>query len=167
MELLDLKLSDKGLNEGQAKKYPKYEPFPGKLLSEKGLLKISTSRYDKPLAYRDVICNVTNGGFFHTNSEENPWAIVKLQGKCKVSGIVLVNRWESNKHRQVPLHVSVSTDNKEWKEIYTSDKVQDVWRVDLGTPVEAKFVKVEVKRPEGKKDCFHLRNILVYGETLY
>lgn len=167
-EMLSLTLSDKSLNEGLLKNYPKFEDFPGKVLSEKGLLQVSTTcGYDTPVSYRDVIRKVEGGGFFHTNSEENPWAIVKLPAKGKVSGIVIVNRWEGSQGRQVPLHVSLSTDGKTWQEVYTSDKAKDVWRVVLDTPVEAGYVKVEVKHPEGKRDYFHVRNILVYGEPLY
>lgn len=167
-EMLSLTLSDKSLNEGLLKNYPKFEDFPGKILSEKGLLQVSsTCGYDTPVSYRDVIRKVEGGGFFHTNSEENPWAIVKLPAKGKVSGIVIVNRWDGSQGRQVPLHVSLSADGKIWQEVYTSDKVQDVWRVTLDTPVESGYVKVEVKHPEGKRDYFHVRNILVYGEPLY
>jgi hypothetical protein len=151
---------------------PSYEVFPGKLVSADSMLQLSTydRRSDTPLVYEAVLRADPPGGFFHTASEENPWAQVILPGKVALSGLVVVNRWENKGYaaRQVPLFVSVSEDGKEWTEIFTSEEPSEVWRVDLnGRGVDAKYVKLEARHHADKKQPFHLRNILVYGTPYY
>ncbi len=151
------------LNSRQLKSYPVIEPLPGMLLSAGGVLKTSSSsKYDKPWLYEGVL--LPQGGYFHTNKEKNPWAIVVLPQKSDISGIIIVNRWENKNYRQsaVPLEVAVSADGKKWSQIFTSDKPDSIWRIDLtGKKISAKYIKVSTKHD--KAQYFHLRNILVYG----
>ena len=85
-----LKPEDVHLNAAQAAAVPKYEPFPGELLSKDGLLQTSSAcQYDRPLSYAQVLSGGF-GGYFDTNNEEKPWAQVQLPGEAELSGIVLL-----------------------------------------------------------------------------
>lgn len=157
------------LNEQQRAAFPAIPPFPGQLLSEKGLLKTSSvGQYDKPLAHPGVLRGDGFGGYFDTNAEDSPSAIVQLPGDAELTGIAIANRYEfpSELDWAVPFEVSISADGKTWSEIATFDRAQPSYRVDLtGKDVKARFVKV--MRLSGKKERFHLRNILVFGKPLY
>jgi len=149
------------LSGQQLKNYPKIEKMPGACVSSRGLLKISSvSKSDTPLQYAGVLDET--GGFFHTGNEKNPWAVVQLPSECKLTGIVIVNRFESNQKRQIPLKVLISEDEKTWTEVFTTNKVQGSWTIPLNGDTRARFIKVEASHE--KPEPFHLRNILVYGK---
>lgn len=164
-----LQPGDISLSPEQAKNFPKVQPFAAPLLSGDGILRTSSNiGEDRPLSYAAMLRGVGLGGFFHTNSEENPWAQVQLPGNAKLSGIVLVNRYEAAQDRQIPLKVSTSLDGKTWTEVARFDKAENVFRVDFqGKTVEAKYVRVERVPTPGRRDFFHLRAILIYGQKLY
>ena len=160
---------DVHLNAQQAAAFPTFEPLPGELLSAGGLLKQSSAcQYDRPLSFRQLLAGEKFGGYFDTNGEDAPWAIVQLPGDAELSGIVLVNRYEYEPESAwvAPLRVSVSTDGKTWTPVANFDQVQSLYRIALsGKAVRARFVKAE--RLPGKTDRFHLRGFMVYGKKLY
>lgn len=162
-----LQPGDVHFNPQQAAAFPKFDPFPGDVLSKDGLLRISSVEgADRPLSYRALLSKSAFGGIFHTGAEDNPWAQVQLAGDAELSGIVLVNRYEACAERQAPLKVSISTDGKAWTEVAAFDKQQPVFRVDLqAKKPRARYVRVE--RPAGRRDCLHFRNMLIYGRKLY
>ncbi len=164
-----LRPADVFLSPEQLKAFPKVEPFPGQLLSAAGILRTSSADgNDRPLSYRAILQGTGFGGFFHTHSEENPWAQVQLPGNASISGIVVVNRYEADSGRQVPLKISVSKDGAAWTPVATFDKAENMFRADLaGKNTEAKFVRVERTKIPGRRDPFHLRSILIYGKKLY
>jgi hypothetical protein len=137
--------------------------FPGVLLSEGGLLKLSsTSGWDRPLLHAAVL--VPSLGFFHTGGGANPWAEVTLPKLGEPSGIIIVPVG-GNSSRHVPMQVSVSEDGKQWTAVWKTDKIEPFWRIDLaGRRLRVKYVKVE--RTGDNADVFHLRGILVYGRLL-
>ena len=158
-------ISDLGQRYLKPIKLPKYIPFPGELLSENGLIKISsTSKHDTPLQHRGVLR--PEGGFFHTNKDEHPWVIARLAKIGELSGIVIINRTvKKYQTRQIPMVVSISEDGQQWQEIWETDKNQDVWRIDLlSQKLRAAYIKIETKKDA--PDYFHLHNILVYGKRL-
>lgn len=161
--------SDVRLAPEQARVFPKIDPFPGRLLSSDGLLRISSRHAeDAPLSYAALLNGSGVGGFFHTNPEINPWAQVQLPGNAVISGIELVNRFEMCSDRQIPLKVSVSSDGKQWVEVATFTQVDKTYRVDLRNKnIQAQFVRVERPAQAGRNDYFHLRGILIYGKKLY
>jgi len=160
-------VAERYLNADQARAWPALVAFPGKLVSADGVLKVSSASSDKPLLHRALLRDGPGGGFFHTGDEKQPWALVILPGPARLSGVVLVNRYEACQDRQVPLKVAVSEDNKKWSEVALLDKVETVWRIDLSadTP-RAKYVRLSVDNGD-KPRPFHLRNVLVYGQPLY
>ena len=171
-----LKPEDVHLNAVQAAAVPKHRAFPGKLLSKDGMLRTSSAcQFDRPFSYSQVLSGGF-GGWFDTNSEEKPWAEVQLAGDARLSGIVLLNRYEYASTQDefqwaAPLKVQVSPDGKTWTEIASFDKAEAVFTVDLkGKNIRARYVRVErlpngdKKKPPGR---LHLRSFLVYGQPLY
>lgn len=144
------------------------KPFPGYLLSKKGIIKLSsTSKHDDVFAHRGITGNLKRGGFFHTGKENNPSVTVELEGKGALSGITIVNRDEYQK-RQVPLLVEISTDGKKWTKVFSTTKPAPYWNINLrGKNKTARYVRASVKHPDGKKEFFHLRGIFVYGKKLF
>lgn len=141
--------------------------FKTPLLSDRGLLQISTtSGYDSPEKYLSVIDGGPNGSF-HTGKEKNPWAIVTLPGDAMIDAIYIRNVCTQNNRRAVPLVVSVSEDKVKWKEVFRSDKAENEWKIDLSKKkVKAKYIKAE--RLDGAaEDFFHLTKFQVHGKKLY
>jgi hypothetical protein len=157
-------------NKKQASEFPAAEPFAGVLLSKDGLLKISSNGNTlTTLSHRDALTEDPLGGIFITKKEKKPWAEVVLAGPAELSGIVLINRYETGQNNQVPLTVSVSADGKKWKEIYKSDKTENVWRIPLEGVKDAeriRYVRVMVDHGD-KSEYFHMRGFRVYGKKLY
>ena len=153
-----------------ADKFPVAEPFSGELLSQYGLLQ-SSSEYGglSPLSHHAVLCDKAPGGIILTQEEVRPWIQLVLAGPSKLSGIVLVNRYEDYQNRQVPMTITVSSDGKQWKEVTKLDKVQPVWRVSLENNQDCdrvRYIRVMVDHGSNKK-YFHLRGFRVYGTKLY
>lgn len=141
---------------------------PPNLLSAGGMLvTTSTSRWDKPMQYRSAL-TAGDEGFdyaFHTDSEENPAAIVILPGLSEIESVRVVNR-PSSSVRQVPLEIWVSEDGKEFAQVYRSEEPKREWLAELDAPVKAKYVMV-CRAAGDRKDYFHLKKIQVYGKKLY
>ncbi len=141
--------------------------FPAPLLSKDGMLQVSsTSHWDRPERYRRLLDASDPGDFaFHTESETAPWAQVALPGMAEISGIYIANRGAYD--REVPLAVQVSADGKTWQEIFTSTQPLRDWKIDLaGRGIRAQYIRA-LRRPEAKKEPFHLRKLQVYGKKLY
>ena len=145
------------------------EDFGGKILSDKAMMKISTSGgFDYPNVYPFCLDTTRDvDRTFHTDNETSPWAIVTLPGMSEITGILVAPNRGYYRDRNVPIMVWVSENGTDWTEVFTSAKLEPEWRIDLrSAPVKAKYVKVG-RVPEFKKDCFHLGKILIYGKPLY
>lgn len=161
------------LNAQQLAARPKFEPFPGTLLSATGMLRTSSASYDTPLSYEQVLGG-GELGYFDTANEAKPWAKVTLAGDGELSGIVLVSRYEYLPEQQwdVPLKVEVSTDDKTWTQVALIEKADQVYRIDLrGKAIRARYIRIERQPgPDAAKPNngrLHMRNFLVFGKKLY
>ena len=94
--------------------------------------------------------------------------MVTLRGPVEVRGVLVENNGAGqNRHRQVPIEVELSEDGETWRNVYRSEEIRPVYRVDLrSAPVRAKYVRVR-RTPGAKDEFFHLNKILVYGRKLY
>ena len=139
--------------------------LPGELLSERGLLRLSsTSSWDHPEAYRAVIDGKSPIGNFHTGNEKAPWAEVVLPGMAEVSGVWLMNRGDQNNGRLPPFTVEVSEDGKAWHAVADSEKTQGEYTF---TFAPAKATRVRVVCHPKDKTYLHLRKFCVFGKPLY
>ena len=93
---------------------------------------------------------------FHTN-DKDPWFIVTLKSPADIKIIYIQNR-VGLAERVKGLTVSVSSDQKTWKEIWKAADVQPEWTIDLKTPEKAQYIKFELKNT-----FLHLNNVRIYG----
>ncbi|MBK1825616.1 hypothetical protein [Haloferula rosea] len=144
---------------------PDYEPFDGELLSAGGILTVSTtSRWDRPEEHAALLG--PGIGFFHTNAEVRPHAIVQLSKLGELSGLVVIeNSWGHNANRIMPFKVSVSEDGETWTEVGRLEKHEKVWRLPLDERA-ARVAYVKIERDDDRKEVFHLHGIHVFGRRL-
>ena len=93
---------------------------------------------------------------FHTNDQE-PWFIVTLKSPADIKIIYIQNR-VGVEERAKGLTVSVSSDQKTWKDIWKATDVSPEWTIDLKTPEKAQYIKFELKGA-----FLHLNNVRIYG----
>ena len=98
-----------------------------------------------------------NAFAFHTNNLE-PWFIITLKSPAKIKLIYIQNRVGGGEERAMGLTISVSNDQKTWKEIWKAADVQPEWTIDLKTPEKAQYIKFELKNT-----FLHLNNVRIYG----
>lgn len=139
------------------------EPFPGKLLSSGGSLKVQAAgnRYDNPLSHWGVL--EKQGGSCHTSGAE-PWIEVRLKDFGELSGIVLMDsKSNSYSSRSGNARILVSVDGKEWKEVAKTDGGSKQWRrIDLSElQPRAGWIRIE-----GAHDCLHFSRICVFGKKI-
>ncbi len=96
----------------------------------------------------------------HTDMTE-PWFIIILKEPASIKTIYIQNRPDGSQERALGLTVSVSEDQKTWKEIWKAADVRAEWTIDLKTPEKAKFLKFEL--PRGEASYLHLNNVRIYG----
>ncbi len=143
---------------------PKWEPFPGKLVSQGGLLYTSSSAHDDPTSHWGVL--EPTGGRFHTNNEENPWAVVEMPKTAYITGVVAISTSGQNVRRLHDMKVQYSESGRDddWHEAgaFPAPSARVINRLDLQeSKPRARFIRII---RGGGKDFFHLNAILVYGE---
>ena len=141
-------------------KMPSFEPFPGKLASEKGVVWMSsTSQWDKPHEHPGLL--TPEGGTFHTAKDTDAFVAVELPRQVYVTGVVLVGT-PGNLHRCNNMKVQVSENGTDWTDVHDFGPCKErVMRSDLGgkKPV-ARYVRI---LRQGGPEFFHLNGIYVYG----
>lgn len=145
---------------------PDFKPFPGKLVSEGGLMRASsTSRYDSPACHPGVLTKA--GGKFHTGKDAEAWVMVELPKLANVTGVVAIQfAANANWGRQNGTQVQYSETGKadDWHDVGTKiDKAnQRELRFDLtGEKPRAKFIRLLRKQPNA--EFYHFNGIFVYG----
>jgi hypothetical protein len=93
--------------------------------------------------------------FFGTQEEDKPWIVFDLGRVTQVSRFEIQNR-EDFTDRAVPLVVSVSTDQKNWKDLVRRKDEFDTFRMSF-PPVQARWVKLWVD----KRTHFHLQRVRI------
>ena len=99
---------------------------------------------------------------FHTDNKE-PWFIVTLKAPAEIKKIYIQNRVDVCQERAKGLTISVSNDQKTWKEIWKITDIQPEWNIELKAPEKAQFIKFELPRSGGEDGCLHLNNVRIYG----
>lgn len=154
-------LVSEGFRKGEGN-MPRFEPFPGKLASQGGVIwTSSTSKFDKPCAHHGVL--EPYGGSFHTAKDKDAFVGVMLPRQVLATGIVIVPV-NGNLHRMNNLRIQVSETGKDndWQDVGRIQKcTAQPMRIDLQDKLpRTKFVRII---REGGPEFFHLRGIYVYG----
>ncbi len=143
---------------------PQWEPFPGKLASQGGLLYTSsTSPHDELAAHWGVL--EPTGGRFHTANDDNAWVVVEMPKMVYVTGVVAISTAGHNVCRLHDMKVQYSESGKDddWHEAgsFPAPSARAINRLDLkSSKPRARFIRII----RGGKDFFHLNGIFVYGE---
>lgn len=143
------------------------DPKHGKIVSEKAIVKVSTTcGYDTPETHLNLVRGAQVEFAFHTDSEKNPWVVLKLPAHAVVTGFRIVNRTNAAHHsRAAGLTVSLSNDGKAWREVWKADKPEAEWKVSLLATKKSQralYVKLETKSdPAGP---FHLSKVFIHGK---
>jgi hypothetical protein len=133
------------------------------LLSKNGMVRFSSvsGSYDKNSYQHWGLIN-ERGGFFHTDTEQDPWVELTLAHFGQIERLHIVNR-ASHQGRAVPLEIQVSVDGESWETVEELSQARREWEVDLtGHDVRARYIRL---RKRGR-DCLHLEQIRVYGKRL-
>jgi hypothetical protein len=93
----------------------------------------------------------------HTLEEESPWLEFDLGRVHSVSGVRVTNRVECCLERAQPLVVSVSTDQRKWKEVARSSERFADWKQSFAT-VQARWVRFEIP----KRTNLHLKRVRIF-----
>ncbi|WP_136060783.1 sulfatase-like hydrolase/transferase [Pontiella sulfatireligans] len=99
---------------------------------------------------------------FHTDAEKAPWVIIDLKQAQPVVGLEILNRPDGHAGRTRNLHVWISTDGKNWQQVFKTDKAERQWLVDLHQPKQARYVKIGLVNSE--PEYFHLKGVKVFAE---
>ncbi len=143
---------------------PKWQPFPGKLVSQEGMIYVSSLAHDTPAEHWGVL--QPTGGRFHTASEKDPWVVVELPRTVFVTGVVAISTagWNNRRLNGMKVQYSETGRDDDWHEAgaFPQPSTHEVNRLDLGgSRPRARFIRIV---RSGGPDVFHLNGIFVYGE---
>ena len=145
----------------------KFEPFPGQIMSEGGLLAISsTGSRDRPCEHAAILS--PTGGWFHTERDVEGWAMVELTRPAHLTGVVVACSNNSiARLKDMKVQVSDTGNDNDWHDVHQFKGVPSrINRTDLGgKKPRARYVRILRPALEpGKAEFFHLEGIIVYGE---
>ena len=143
--------------------------FPGQLLSAKAIPMIQYP-YDSytPLSHFYAL-QPNNVGFLITKKQKEPEIIIRLPGRCKLTGIMFMPRFEHNQTIKdtLPLKISSSLDGKKWSDIKTITEVRKIYEINL-TKLAREGSYLRFKRTDKEKhDYLQIRAIRIYGIPQY
>jgi hypothetical protein len=93
---------------------------------------------------------------FHTDFQNEPWAVLDLGRRTTFHRVEVTNRQDCCSERAVPLVVEVGDDEVHWREIARRDEQFSTWTIKL-TPLTARYLRFKVTR----QTTFHLQRVAV------
>ncbi len=142
---------------------PKWESFPGKLVSQGGLLYTSSTCQHDWFAEHWGVLEPT-GGRFHTGNDKDAYAVVELPKTAVLTGVVTIapdgNLWRLT---DMKVQYSESGRDDDWHDAgpMPNPTGQRINRLDLqNRKLRARYIRI--LRPGGPQ-LFHLNAIFVYG----
>lgn len=142
-----------------------FEAFPGKLVSEGGVIfASSTSKWDKPTTHANILTKL--GGQIHTAHNKDPWIAVKLPKHATISGVVLAantNKANWSRFNKLQLQISETGKADDWHNVGqpTGTCEQRIIRIDLSAE-QPKALYIRIIRPE-TRDVLNLDGFFVFG----
>lgn len=150
------------------RKIPAPPNYPGKLLSENGIVHLSadTLRWLPHMTFLHAGLLTPAGGRCQTLNQEKIRSVtVRLGTPGTLTGMQIVPMFESGERwfkNSLPLTVSVSDDNEKWTKVETLTAYQPAWTLDLAARnLKVRYVKLEVENDT--PDYLQFRQILIYG----
>ena len=105
----------------------------------------------------------------HTGEEAAPFVDIDLGKSVKVTGLFIRNA-ESSPQRMATLRASISSDGKQWTEVWQAEKAAKRWEVPITEYVSgaqipgrlARFIRLQTH--PAKPDCLLLKQVEVWGK---
>ncbi|MGZ0709686.1 beta-galactosidase [Coraliomargarita sp. W4R53] len=123
-------------------------------------------RYSSTSAFapeQDTLLTTMAGDMsFHTAAEKAPWLIIDLKEKQPVAGVEIFNRSGRQGMRTRNLHVWLSTDQRNWTQVFAASAPQQRWLVAFDKLREVRYIKIGMinNHPE----FFHLKGVKIYTQ---
>ena len=160
-----------GLDEKGVKRAPRQKRyFMGKLLSPDAIPAFSTPLKDSRQAFLHAAALQNQGiGYLLSPSMPNPTLTLKLKGRCRLTGLVIMGRYENEKALEAGegLVVESSVDGKKWDRLTSTQTVRPIHEIDLHRKErEAAYLRFSYKDVDTKKQIA-LRALRIYGYPLY
>ncbi len=100
---------------------------------------------------------------FHTRQEMNPYIVIDLKKDSNVKAFEITNRKDGHYDRARTLAVWISSDQKNWQQVWRAKRAQKSWEAiltkDNPDGVKGRYVKIGLLG----KTCFHLYSVKIYG----
>jgi hypothetical protein len=101
--------------------------------------------------------NPTEGAFFCTKEDVEPWWRVDLQGTKSIASATVVNRGDCCVERAPPLVIEVSTDGQKWREVSRTTEAFRTWSPTFKA-TNARYVRLRSLR----KTYLHLKDVRIH-----
>lgn len=144
-----------------------YEPGGTNLALNKPAKQSSLSRWSRGNDPQRAVNSVKNGMYsFCTSREMKPWWEVDLESVYELREIRVFNRLDNYSERACTLRIFISSNDRDWEEIYVYSKKEPFGGID-GKPLIAKFSSLPVARyvrlQLNEINYLHLDEVEVYG----
>jgi len=108
-------------------------------ISEKATVEFSSMKESK---YLDTLLTTQSSyGAFVSNREKNPWLIVDLGKPKKIRAVTILNRTDGGMKHARNLHVWLSNDKQNWKQVFQAVEAQKEWTVSVNPAQPARYVR--------------------------
>jgi hypothetical protein len=155
-------------SNGNQNSVPAPEPMPpgGEWIS-KDVSYVVSSQY---AGYFPLVTLLSDQGERHHGSMafftdpkrvEPPYIVVTLTSPCALQGFYIQNITTNGKpDHAAGLTAWASSDQKNWKKIWTAERVEREWRYALPRPISAQYVKIGLPT----SGTLHLRTVRLFGQ---
>ncbi len=147
-------------------KMPRFKPFEGELLSEGGLISLSSSheKHDSPHMHASVLD--PRGGKLITDKATKNNITVLLPRVVEVKGIIIVNNGKrKEQERKILVQVSDTGTKDSWETVKSLDASEalNVRRIDLSEQSpRARYIRLVYESAD--KESIQINGIYVYGK---
>lgn len=100
----------------------------------------------------------TEGAFFATNDDVNPWWIIDLQAPQRLGSVTIVNRSDCCPDRAVPLALELSADGQKWREVARRTDTFRSWKPSFA-PTTARYVRLRALR----RTLLHFKDVRIHA----
>jgi hypothetical protein len=102
--------------------------------------------------------NPSEGAFFSTGEDSNPWWSLDLRAPTRIGGATVVNRSDCCPDRAIPLALELSTDGQTWREVARRTEPFRTWSPSFAA-TNARFVRLRALR----RTYLHLKDVRIHA----
>jgi len=90
------------------------------------------------------------------------WLIVDLGEPKRIRAVKIFNRTDGGMKHAKNLHVWLSNDKQNWKQVFQAVEAQKEWTVSVNPAQPARYVKIGLLGPS---ELFTLKGLKIFGEA--